>query len=170
MLRQRATEVTDIDGSLSQLVDGMIDAMYDVRGLGLAASQVGVEKRLFVYDLYDDVGPRTVVNPTISEADGEWVHEEGCLSVPGLYFTITRPRTVLLTGWDLDGREVRIEAADLEARLFQHELDHLDGTLLLERLAPPQRKAGLRVLRERGAFDRRSESVTIGPDGEIVED
>jgi len=75
--------------------------------------------------------------------------------VPGVYFTIVRPRDVLLTGWDLDGRELRIEASGLPARLFQHELDHLDGTLLLEHLAPAQRKAGLRILRSASCWTAR---------------
>jgi peptide deformylase len=135
----------------------------------LAAPQVGVGKRLFVSDL-DDAGPRTVVNPTISESGSEWTYDEGCLSVPGLYFTVLRPRDVLLTGWDLDGNEVRIEATELEARLYQHELDHLDGRLVLEHLQPAQRKAALRILRERQVADPRTrfEPVTIGLDGELV--
>ncbi len=172
VLRQRAAEVTDIDGSLVQLVDGMFDALADVAGLGLAAPQVGVEKRLFVYDMRDGTDHRTVVNPVITESGGEFTYEEGCLSVPGLYFTIVRPRDVLLTGIDLDGNEVEVEATDLQARLFQHEVDHLNGTLLLEHLQPAQRKAGLRILRERQVDGRggRPEPVTIGLDGEIVDD
>lgn len=173
VLRQRAREVTNIDGSLVPLVEGMVEAMYTASGLGVAAPQVGVQKRLFVYDLDDGHGARTIVNPTISEAGGEWTHEEGCLSVPGLYFSITRPRHVLLTGWDLDGNEVSIEASDLGSRLFQHELDHLEGTLLLERLQAPQRKAGLRILRERQLADGspgRGDPVIIDPEGHIVED
>ena len=172
VLRQRAAEVTELDGSLVALADGMVEAMYEAPGLGVAAPQVGVAKRLFVYDLDDDEGPQAIVNPTISETDGEWTYDEGCLSVPGVYFTIVRPRDVLLTGWDLDGRELRIEASGLPARLFQHELDHLEGTLLLEHLAPAQRKAGLRILRERQLLDGsppRSDSVTIDADGIAVD-
>jgi peptide deformylase len=172
VLRQRAAEVTDVDGSLVALADGMVEAMYAAPGLGVAAPQVGVAKRLFVYDLDDDEGPRAIVNPTISEAEGEWTYDEGCLSVPGVYFTIMRARDVLLTGWDLDGNEVRIEASGLPARLFQHEIDHLDGTLLLEHLQPLQRKAGLRILRERQLSDgspARSDSVTIDTAGNAVD-
>lgn len=172
VLRQRAAEVTDINGSIHQLVEGMVESLHGVSGLGLAAPQVGVEKRLFVYDLHDDEGPKTIVNPTIVESGGDYTYEEGCLSVPGLYFTIVRPKDVLLHGWDLDGNEVRIEATELLARLFQHEVDHLDGTLLLEHLAPAQRKVGLRVLRERQVEGStgKPEPITIGLDGEIVED
>jgi peptide deformylase len=148
VLRQRASEVTEIDGRLAKLAEDMIATMYDAPGVGLAAPQVGVEKRLFVYDVGE--GPRTVVNPEIVEATGEWTYEEGCLSVPGLSWPITRPKQVLLRGLDLDGNELEIEADELEARCFQHEVDHLDGVLLLERLDPDTRREALRTIRERG--------------------
>ncbi len=149
VLKQRAAEVTNVDGALVRLVDDMVQTMYEAPGLGLAAPQVGVQKRLFVYDLNDGRGAQTIVNPTIGEHRGEWEFEEGCLSVPGLYFPIVRPKEVHLTGYDLDGNEVSIEADELLARLFQHELDHLDGKLLLEHLDADQRKAALRALRNR---------------------
>ncbi len=148
VLKQKAAEITDVDGALARLADDMIETLYDAAGLGLAAPQVGVQKRLFVYDLHDDEGPKVIVNPTISEARGEWTYEEGCLSVPGLAWEIVRPKEVHLTGYDLDGNEVSIEADELTARLFQHELDHLDGVLLLERLDPDTRKEALRTLRD----------------------
>jgi peptide deformylase len=148
VLRQRAAEVTSIDGRLAKLADDMIVTMYEAPGMGLAAPQVGVEKRLFVCDIGD--GPRTVVNPEIVETDGEWTYEEGCLSVPGLSWEIIRPKRVHLVGVDLDGNEVSIEADEIEARCFQHELDHLDGVLLLERLDTDTRKAALRTIRELG--------------------
>ena len=122
--------------------------MYAAEGVGLAAPQIGVQKRLFVWDLGD--GPRTIVNPQIVESDGEWVYDEGCLSVPGLSWEIVRPKQVHVIGRDLDGNEVSVEADEIEARLFQHELDHLDGTLLIERLDEATRKAALRTLRELG--------------------
>ncbi len=149
VLKQRAAEVTNVDGALVRLVEDMVQTMYEAPGLGLAAPQVGVQKRLFVYDLNDGRGAQTIVNPTISEHRGEWEFDEGCLSVPGLYFPIVRPKEVHLTGYDLDGNEVSIEADELLARLFQHELDHLDGKLLLEHLDADQRKAALRALRNR---------------------
>jgi peptide deformylase len=141
--------VTDIDGTLVRLTDGMIETMYEARGLGVAAPQVGVQKRIFVYDLNDGSGAKVIVNPEISEAAGEWTYEEGCLSIPGLYWPITRPKEVHLRGLDLDGNQISIEADELLARMFQHELDHLDGTLLLERLDGDQRKQALRDLRSR---------------------
>ena len=147
VLKQRAAEVTDVDGRLAKLAEDMIETMYAAPGAGLAAPQVGVQKRLFVYDAGD--GPKTIINPVIVESSGEWTYEEGCLSVPGLYFPITRPKQVLLKGYDLEGNEISVEADEFEARVFQHELDHLDGTLLLEHLDPDTRKQALRTLRTR---------------------
>lgn len=149
VLRQRAADVTDIDGRLARLADDMVTTLNDAAGLGLAAPQVGVQKRLFVYDLRDDEGPKVIVNPTISEARGEWVYDEGCLSVPGLSWEIVRPKEVHLAGYDLHGNEVSLEADELTARLFQHELDHLDGRLLLDLLDEDQRKQAMRTMRER---------------------
>jgi peptide deformylase len=148
VLRQRAAEVTTIDGRLAKLADDMIVTMYEAPGLGLAAPQVGVEKRLFVYDVGD--GAKTLINPVIAETDGEWAYEEGCLSVPGLSWEIVRPKLVHLRGIDLDGNEVSIEADEILARAFQHEIDHLDGVLLLERLDADTRKQALKTIRELG--------------------
>jgi len=153
VLNQKAAPITDIDGAVRRLADDMLAPLREVEGLGLAAPQVGVLKRLFIYDLHDDRGPQTIVNPVISEARGEWTYEEGCLSVPGLYFPIVRPKEIHLTGWDLDGREVSIEADELLARLFQHELDHLEGRLLLELLDEDARKEALKELRKRRLRD-----------------
>lgn len=141
VLKTQAAPIADIDGKLVQLADEMLQVMYDAPGLGLAAPQVGIQKQLFVYDVGE--GPRTLVNPTIAESSGEWVYEEGCLSIPGLYVEIVRPKLVLLTGRDLDGNEVEIEADELTARLFQHELDHLTGTLMFERMTPEQRREAM---------------------------
>ena len=137
------------------MVKDMVPVMYEAEGIGLAAPQVGIQKRLFVYDMGE--GPQTLVNPQITESDGEWAFEEGCLSVPGLSFDIIRPKQVHLVGRDLEGNEVSIEADELLSRLFQHELDHLDGILLLDHLDRDQRKAALSRWREiqslRGADD-----------------
>lgn len=146
VLKQRAREVDEIDGALAKLVDDMIQTMYDAPGVGLAAPQVGVQKRLFVYDIGE--GPRALVNPVIEESDGEWTFVEGCLSVPGLSWEIVRPKQVHLTGLDLDGNEVSIEADELAARMYQHELDHLDGVLMTERLDEDQKREAKRAVRE----------------------
>jgi peptide deformylase len=149
VLRQRAVEVDTFDGKLKQLSEDMVVTMYDAPGVGLAAPQVGVQKRIFVYDTNDGLGPRTVINPVLSEWRGEWTYDEGCLSVPGLSWPIVRPKEVHLTGYDLDGREVSIEADEYLARVFQHEVDHLDGVLLVEHLDDDQRKEAKRILRTR---------------------
>lgn len=148
VLRQRAHEVTDINGRLANVVEGMTGALYEASGLAVAAPQVGVLKRVFVYDLQEGEGPQAIVNPTIDASDGEWVYEEGCLSVPGLSWEITRPKQVHLTGFDLDGHEVSFEADELLARMFQHEIDHLDGVLLLDRIDEDQRKEAKRAVRQ----------------------
>jgi peptide deformylase len=146
VLRSRASEVSDIDGKLARLADDMLTTMYEAPGLGLAAPQVGVQRRLFVYDVGD--GPHTVINPEIVETSGEWTFDEGCLSIPGLAFELVRPKEVHLKGYDLDGNEVSIEADELLARAFQHEMDHLDGVLFIERLDDDARKAAMRIIRE----------------------
>ncbi len=146
VLRRRAKPVVEIDSRLVALVDNMFETMYEAPGIGLAAPQVGVRRRLFVWDVGN--GPRVLINPEIVESDGEWVYQEGCLSVPGLLWDITRPKTVHIVGEDLDGNEVSYEADELEARLFQHEVDHLNGTLLIEHLDDDTRKAALATIRE----------------------
>ncbi|MGI9597691.1 MAG: peptide deformylase [Acidimicrobiales bacterium] len=149
VLRKVAADVTDVDAKLVKLVDDMLETMYAEPGIGLAAPQVGVQRRLFVYDVGE--GPETLVNPVITESRGEWVYEEGCLSVPGLFWEIVRPKEIHITGYDLDGNEVSIEADELLSRLFQHELDHLDGVMLIDHLDPETRKTALKTLRERFA-------------------
>lgn len=153
VLRQRADEVTDIDGSLAALCEDMAQTMYEAPGIGLAAPQVGVQKRFFVYDMGAGDGAQVLINPEITESDGEWEFYEGCLSVPDMAFDIVRPKMVHITGFDLDGNEVSIEADELLARLFQHELDHLDGVLLLDHLDADQRKAAKKELRKRAMAD-----------------
>jgi len=147
VLNTKASDVTDIDGKFVKLCDDMFVAMYDAPGIGLAAPQVGVQKRFFVYD-YDDE-PGVLINPVITEADGEWAYEEACLSVPGLSFEIVRPKRIYVTGIDLDGNDVTLEADELFSRLIQHEIDHLDGVLLLEHLDDDQRREALIELNAR---------------------
>jgi len=146
ILRQTAREITDIDDSLVRLVDDMLETMYEAPGIGLAAPQVGVQKRLFVWDV--GAGPEAIINPEIVESDGEWLFEEGCLSVPGLSWEILRPKIIHIVGRDLDGNELSFEADELESRLFQHEMDHLEGTLLIERLDDDTRKEALKTIRD----------------------
>ena len=146
VLRRPATDVTDVDGALVRLTDDMFTTMYEAPGIGLAAPQVGVQKRFFVYDHGEGAG--VILNPRIIESDGEWTFEEGCLSVPDLTWEITRPKQIHLVGVDLDGNEVSIESDEIEARLFQHEIDHLDGILLVDHLDEDQAREARRALRE----------------------
>jgi peptide deformylase len=147
VLNEVTTEIDNIDGRVAALAQTMIDTMYEAPGAGLAANQIGVQKRLFVYDKGD--GPVVVVNPVIVESAGEWTFEEGCLSVPGLSWEITRPNAIHLVGYDLDGNEISVETDEYEGRIFQHEMDHLDGVLLIERLDDDQRKDAKKLLRKR---------------------
>jgi peptide deformylase len=142
VLKAKAAAVSDIDGKAARLVDEMFDTLYSSElGIALAAPQIGVQKQVFVWELDDE--PRAVFNPEIVESSGEWVYDDGCLSIPGLYVEMVRPKQVLLRGVGLNGEVVEYEADELEARLFQHELDHLHGVLMFDRMTPDQRKAAM---------------------------
>jgi peptide deformylase len=149
VLTAATTSITEIDGRVAALAATMIETMHEAPGVGLAANQVGVGKRMFVYDKGD--GPVVVINPVVVETAGEWTYEEGCLSVPGLSWEIVRANEVHLTGLDLDGNELSFEVDEYEGRIFQHEMDHLDGILLVERLDDDQRRDAIRLLRQRAA-------------------
>ena len=147
VLRQRAAEIEEIDAKIVRLSEEMIETMYAAPGVGLAAPQVGIERRIFVYDVGE--GPMTVINPEIVESRGEWEYEEGCLSVPDLHWPIVRPKEVHMLGHDVEGNEISIEGDELLGRVLQHELDHLNGILLIQHLDKDQRKGAMRVLRGR---------------------
>ncbi len=157
VLKQRAREVEEFDGTLTKISHAMVPCMYDAGGIGLAAPQVGIQKRMFVYDLGEGEEPRTIVNPQIVETSGEDLYNEGCLSVPGMRFEIVRPAKATLHGQDLDGKEVVLEGEGLLARLFLHEVDHLDGILLIDRLDDDQRAEALRAIRN-GALENEEPS------------
>jgi peptide deformylase len=158
VLKQRAREVEELTGDLTTLVHGMYETMDVEEGIGLAAPQVGVRKRLFTYDLHEGDGPNVVINPEIVEMSGEQVDSEGCLSVPGFRFEIVRADFVTMRGLDLDGNEVILEGNDLLARMIQHEIDHLDGVLVLDRVDPDVRREALREMR-----NRELPALTTGP-------
>lgn len=147
VLRRPTEPVQEVDDGLRQLVESMLETMYRAPGVGLAAPQIGVQRRLFVYDAGD--GPGVVLNPELSGHRGEWTYNEGCLSVPDLHWPIVRPKEVHLSGTDLSGNTLSIDADELLARVFQHEVDHLDGTLLIQRLDPDQRREAMKILRAR---------------------
>ena len=146
VLRTRAVDVSDHDDSLERLVEDMLETMYEAPGVGLAAPQIGISKRIFVADIGE--GPFVMVNPEIVEASGTWTFDEGCLSVPGYYWPIKRPGYAKARGLDTDGNPVEFEGDELMGRVLQHEIDHLNGMLLLERLSRKDRRQALRDIRE----------------------
>ena len=159
VLRQPTGLIADVDGALVRLVEDMFETMYAAPGVGLAANQVGVQRRMFVYDIGD--GPGVVINPEIVESDGDWTYYEGCLSIPDLAFDVVRPKRVRLVGVGLDGETLDLEADEVLARCFQHEVDHLDGVLLVQRLDPERRREAKRVLRNRALGNGDAESPVV---------
>jgi peptide deformylase len=142
ILRQPTHPVRDLNGELQQLVEDMIETMYRAPGVGLAANQVGSSHRLFVVNSSDDRDPGrllVVINPELVESHGEMVNEEGCLSVPEFREDVHRAKRVLLRGLDREGKPIQVEAEELLARIFQHEMDHLNGLLFVDRLSPAKR-------------------------------
>jgi peptide deformylase len=136
-LHEPAADVQAFDADLNRLIDDMIETMYAAPGIGLAATQVGVSLRVFVADISagrDRNALTIVVNPTVAERDGMQLEEEGCLSVPGFNATVVRPARIVVKGFDRQGQEHTLEGTGLLARAFQHEIDHLDGTLFVDRL------------------------------------
>lgn len=139
VLTTAAAAVDEINGKVARLVDAMFDTLYSSEnGLALAAPQIGVQRQIFVWDMGDDA-PSAIINPRIVESSGEWVYDEGCLSIPGLYVEMVRPKQVLVRGLTVEGDEIEIEADELMARMLQHELDHLHGVLMFDRMTPEQR-------------------------------
>ena len=147
VLKTVAEPVTNIDEKLVHLTNEMFEVMYKAPGIGLAATQIGVQRQVFVYDI--DEERKVILNPQIVESSGEWVYDEGCLSIPGLYVEMLRPKRVLVRGVNLDGNQIEFEADELLARLFQHEVDHLNGVLMFDRMTPDQRKEAVRLYRAR---------------------
>jgi peptide deformylase len=136
-LHDAAAEVATFDDGLQRLIDDMIETMYAAPGIGLAATQLGVPLRVFVVDVSvgrDRDGLIVMANPRFVERDGLQLEEEGCLSVPGFNATVVRPQRAVLRGLDRDGVEQTIEGQGLLARAFQHEMDHLDGVVFIDRL------------------------------------
>lgn len=145
VLRTPAVTVTDFDESLRTLISDMFETMYAVKGVGLAAPQVGVGLRIFTWDIGDDAGH--VINPSIEVGDEPQEGGEGCLSVPGPGYDTPRRQHAIITGVDMNGDPVRREGSGLLARCFQHETDHLRGTLFVDRLEGEVRKEAMRAMR-----------------------
>jgi peptide deformylase len=150
-LHGRAREVDVVTPEIERLIDDMIDTMYAAPGVGLAAPQIGVPLRVFVVDISvgrDPKGLITLINPEFVEIEGVQIEDEGCLSVPGFNATVVRPSRVVVRGLDRHGVEQQIEGRELLARAFQHELDHLDGTLFVDRLRGIKRDLIVRKIRK----------------------
>ena len=153
VLRQRAQEIDKPDEGLKKLVDDMFETMYDAKGIGLAAPQIGISRRLIVVDVAEEgMKPFAMLNPRIvSAVPATDRAEEGCLSIPGVSGVVERPAAVVVEGVGLDGQEMRIEAEGLLARCLQHEIDHLDGVLFIDRLSPLKRNMLLRKFRKQAS-------------------
>jgi peptide deformylase len=158
VLKSRAIPVDHFDDSLRRQVSRMAGIMNDALGVGLAAPQLGISQRLLVYRVGPDAPVTVLANPELEWASGELeLGEEGCLSIPGIMVDVDRPLHVRVRGLDEEGEQRVVEASGLEARVIQHEIDHLDGVLILERTSRDERKRALRELRE--AQERRDEAA-----------
>ena len=151
VLHAPAKPIDEITPEIQQLVDDMIQTMYAAPGIGLAATQVGVGVRLFVCDVSTGRNPAdllTFINPVFVERDGMQLEEEGCLSLPGFNATVARPSRAVVKGLNRNGEEQIVEGSGLLARCFQHEIDHLDGTLFVDRLRGLQKDLIVRKVRK----------------------
>ncbi len=141
VLREVCREVETVDGETRALIDDLVETMYAADGIGLAAPQIGVPLRVFVYDVRDeDIEPGVLVNPVIVQATGTQREVEGCLSIPGLEEVVERKERVVVEGLGRDGEPVRVEADGLLSRCLQHEQDHLEGVLFIDRVSPLKRR------------------------------
>lgn len=136
VLRKKSRAVEVIDEKIKELVQDMIETMHKNNGVGLAAPQVGILKRVVVIDLYDDKGPIVLINPEILQEKGEQEVEEGCLSFPNQFGKIIRPAEVTVKALNIDGKEIKIKAKELLAEAISHEVDHLEGILFVDKIIP----------------------------------
>lgn len=136
ILSKKSREIEKIDDKLQVLIDDMIDTMHKFNGVGLAAVQVGILKRVVVIDLYDDNGPVAMINPVILKTKGNHKVDEGCLSFPNKFAKVMRPEEVVAEYTDRDGKRIKVKANDLFAQAICHELDHLDGEVFVNKMIP----------------------------------
>lgn len=136
ILRKKSRKIEEIDDKLLALIDDMIETMHQKDGVGLAAPQVGILKRVVVIDLYDDKGPYVLINPEIIKEKGEQEVDEGCLSFPNKFGKVIRPAEVIVKALDRDGKEFKLKGKGLLAQAISHELDHLDGILFIDKVIP----------------------------------
>ena len=136
ILKKKSREVEVIDNKIRELLDDMVETMHKYNGVGLAAVQVGILKRVVVIDLYDDKGPIVLINPVILKTKGEHEVDEGCLSFPNQFAKVARPEEVTAEYTDRNGKRVKIKAKDLFAQAICHELDHLEGEVFVDKIIP----------------------------------
>lgn len=136
ILKKKSRVIENIDDRLQELIDDMIDTMHKFNGVGLAAVQVGILKRVVVIDLYDDKGPIVLINPEIIKEKGEQEVEEGCLSFPNQFAKIVRPAEVVVEALDRNGKKIKIKAKELLAQAIAHEVDHLNGEVFVNKIIP----------------------------------
>lgn len=136
ILKKKSREVEIVDDKIRQLLDDMVETMHKYNGVGLAAVQVGILKRVIVIDLYDEKGPMKLVNPIILKEKGEQEVEEGCLSFPNKYAKMIRPKEVTVEALDENGKKIKIHAKDLLAQALCHEIDHLNGIVFVDKMIP----------------------------------
>lgn len=136
ILRKKSKVIEEVNDKIRQILDDMVETMHKYNGVGLAAPQIGLLKRLVVIDLYDDKGPIKLVNPEIIKEKGEQEVEEGCLSFPNKYGKIIRPAQVTVKALDENGKEIKINAKGLLAQALSHEVDHLNGILFVDKVLP----------------------------------
>jgi peptide deformylase len=169
VLKSKASPITNFGPELRAEAERMIEIMRDGFGIGLAATQLGALRRMLVFQAGPESPPAALINPEVEWLSDEMaVAEEGCLSLPNVSMDVERPLFARFRGRDLEGAPMVIEAAGLEARVLQHEVDHLDGVLILDRTTREQRKAALRALREGGSYSPSSEEE-IDEEGELRE-
>ena len=157
-LRKKATPVEAVDDELRTLIDDMFETMYDAPGIGLAATQVDVHRRLLIADVSSDQSePHALINPKILEKDGVIVTDEGCLSVPGFYEAVERAEHIRVAFVNREGEEVEMESEGMLAVCIQHEIDHLDGKLFVDYLSEAKRQR----IRKRLERDRRHQAATV---------
>ena len=161
VLRQPAQEVTTFDKELRVLVKDLTETMLDAPGSGLAAPQIGVSLRVFVYDVDDEIGH--LINPTLDLSDEQQEGDEGCLSIPDLAFNTRRAWRAVAKGFNMHGEPVTIEGTDLLARCVQHETDHLDGILFVDRLDEATRKEAMKAIREAEWFGADAPQIKVSP-------
>ena len=153
VLRSAASPVTEFDDRLAEEAERMIGLMRDAIGVGLAATQLGVLRRMLVFQVGSEAEPTVLINPEIEwRSEDSATAEEGCLSIPGVVVDVERPLFVRARAMDVHGEPLTLQSSGLEARVIQHEVDHLDGVLMLDRTEKDQRKGALRALREGGTY------------------